>query len=149
MLPVFGENPDVKYWWAGASASLIGILFALGRLYFWWKERKHAHDNQVMESQREREKESRRSAAEEAWEVVDRLSDEVSGLIQRMNEMENRHAVAVREAQQRAEQCEREHAETKSELGETRGRLAVIESWARLKGLKIDGSDFYRTLSPE
>lgn len=112
--------------WVAASVSIIGIGYALFRFIFWLLGKKRGYIQEGKANRNEQAKIERRDAATEAWEVVDRLTKEVEG-----------HAIAIAALQDREQKANERTAKCEAEHGETRGRLMVIEAWARQKGLRI------------
>ena len=152
---LFSETPGVgDSVWAGAAVAAVGIGYAVVRLWFYFRGRQQTERSRYSRELAEQQRTIRRDAAQEAWEVVDRLTKEIESHSVKIRELQERHdeEVRIREereraANERAARCEREH-------GETRGRLIVIESWARQRGLKIppplsDGSSPHQPLAGE
>lgn len=138
--------------WVAGTLAAVGVAYAVFKFIFWLLGKRHSYSQEIERGLNEQQKAVRRDAATEAWEVVDKLNIIVGDHSSRLRELEARHAAAIeaieereREANDRAARCEAEH-------GETRGRLMVIEAWARSKGVKIppvSGTDLQQSLPTE
>lgn len=124
-------------WWVGGIMAAVGIAYAVMKFVYWLRNKQQVFTEGVEKVRLEKQKQARREAVQEAWEVVDRLTKELETVNGRVAKLEQKHAEAVTKieeredaALQRAAKCEAEHAHTI-------GRLSIIEAWARQRGLKI------------
>jgi hypothetical protein len=147
---LFGEEPDNRPWWVAGTVSAIGIAYAVVRFYFFMRNKSRTFNLQQDKDLQEKQTTARREAAQEAWEVVDRLSAQVEAHDEKIASLEKKHDEAVakveereRQAMERAARCEAEHAHLT-------GRMAVIEAWAKTKGVKIPdtGTGMYPRTPP-
>lgn len=147
MIPLFAESEGEGPAWAAGALAVVAVALGVVRLWFFLKkkrlenaEQQRTLDKSYRADETESQKEARRDAADEAWEVVDRLNLEIERLKK-----------AEQEAEERARRCYAEHAETKAELGRLRGKLEVVIAWGQSKGLKMppmDDTGAHRPIAP-
>jgi len=160
-----GENNGTPWWVTALVSSVLPLVGAAAVV--WRLVRKIREQNIVIGAEASRvdlsiRQEKNRSAATEAWEVVDRLNKEFEKQTAKFNEVEKKcdDAIAAAESRERdavvrASRCETEHSAT-------RAILRVILAWAKSKKMPIPegleeqindlvpgGSGLHRPISPQ
>ena len=111
-------------------AALFGILYAIIKLLRHARSEYKAQLVVEENQQEEREQRRKREASAELWEVLDMKQEEIDRLMKRIDEVEKKCNDAIDRCEQERRACERD-------LAFTRGRLEIIEEWAKSKGMKI------------
>lgn len=118
-------------WWAVAGGSAVGLVVVAARAYFWIRNRLTTARTEEKSNEASQREADRRAAVAEAWELNQRLMEIIKGYDTKYDSLIKRHD----DARQR---CEDERRKCEVELAEMCGRLSVIESWAKKKGMPLE-----------
>lgn len=142
---------------AAAIVTLCGSGYAVVRLFYHIQEKRLEHRKKLREVEKDECDAKRRSAASEAWEVVDRLTEELEKVGPKIESLQQK-------CDQIKEECDYEKGEFREAIGRchaeregTRRVLRIVVAWGKSKGMKLDrdledeigknlsdGSDTYR-----
>lgn len=93
-----GNSP----WWVTAGFGIVAVVLAVLRVYDFYRlkrdegrERRIKLDATEARETNEQQKEARRDAATEAWEVVDRLTREIEGCAEKIKAIEERERQCI------------------------------------------------------
>lgn len=123
--------------WLAIVASVVGAGYVIVRFYRYVRktlrsdatEANENHQKQV-ESEAEAATRRRREATDEAWAVVDRQNEMISGFEKKLQAVEKKCEDAIAACHHERDECQRE----RSRLA---GVLEVLVHWAQSKGVKI------------
>jgi hypothetical protein len=127
--------------WVLAFVASIGAMcgagYGIAKLYYFVLDRRLAYRQKLSEVTRQDDSTDRRTAAQEAWEVVDRLTAELEAVTPRIKEIQTACEQIKKDSDdrertsaKRAAKCEADHAGTKRVL-------KIVVAWGKQKGMKL------------
>jgi hypothetical protein len=122
---------------AGVLSLIIAIAFGAVRVYYYFKKRKREDTTDEEKQKDEQSKQRRRDAADEAWQVADRLQAVLTGYDQKFSRLEAEYRKAIESAKQETQEAREGEADCERRLARLEGRVEVIEAWARDKKLNL------------
>ncbi len=137
-MSILGDADPNSPWWVAAGLGAAGVVYGGIRVLDYYRRKKikwQTAENDLVahikDRSAEQQREARRDATDEAWQVVDRLTRELEAFDGKLKLILLAHAQKINEIEARERECAEDRATEVANHARTKTVLYMMMAWAK------------------